>query len=135
MVSNLDDSLFEDPKQAYGLSSRIKAFVLDVWKLCEQLPESPMGKNVVYQLTRSASSVGANFRAAFRGRSGKEFIAKLGIAEEEADECCYWLDLVRSYEPWAAFHPQANELHQEIDQLTAIIVSIIKKKKQQLRSS
>lgn len=124
----------EDPKQSYGLSNRIKVFVLEVWKLCENLPQTPMGRNVVHQLTRSASSIGANFRAAFRGRSGKEFIAKLGIAEEEADECCYWLDLIRSYDSWTIHHQEAGKLYQEADQLTDIIVTIIKKKKQQLRN-
>jgi len=127
-------SYLEEGKLTYGLRERIKRFVPDVWDFCDELPSSPSGRNVNYQLMRSASSVGANFRAAFRARSDKEYIAKLGICEEESDETCYWLDLCRSRPKWKPYWDRASELHEESDQLTAIIVSLIKKKKATMRS-
>jgi len=115
----------------YGLRDRIKSFVLETWDFADSMPQqTASARNAVQQVTRAASSVGANFRAAFRGRSRKEYIAKLGIAEEEADECCYWLDLIASRPVWHAFTSRARELEKEADQITAIIVSLIKKAKQ-----
>ena len=127
------DSLVEERRAAYGLFDRCKTFVLAVWAFCEKVPNTPTGRNVVYQLTKSASSVGANFRAAFRGRSGKEYIAKMGIALEESDETCYWLELIQSYERWIDLQEEAAVLHKEASELTAIIVSLIKRKKEQMK--
>ena len=76
------------------LKNRTKLFALRVLKLVEALPNSKSGKIVTNQIGRSRTSVGANYRAACRGRSKAEFIAKLGIVEEEADECIYWLELI-----------------------------------------
>lgn len=126
------EMMLEDRAGSYGLFDRCKDFVLEVWAFCDEVPTSPTGKNVVFQLTKSASSVGANFRAAFRGRSAKEYIAKLGIALEESDETCYWLELIQTYEKWQELHGKAAVLHKEANELTAIITSLIKKKKQQL---
>ena len=130
-MSDLD--LVEDREARYGVTERFKQFVLDVWAFCETVPNTPTGRNVVFQLTKSASSTGANFRSAFRARSDKEYLAKLGIAEEEGDETCYWLDLARSYDKWESIHQNANQLYEEADQLTAIIVSLIKRKKEKLK--
>jgi four helix bundle protein len=77
-----------------GLKERTKAFALRVMKLVSALPETSVGRTIGTQLVRSATSVGANYRAACRGRSKPEFIAKLGIVVEEADECGYWLELI-----------------------------------------
>ncbi|MEL6835030.1 MAG: four helix bundle protein [Bacteroidota bacterium] len=130
-MSDLD--LVEDREARYGVTERFKRFVLQVWAFCETVPSTATGRNVVFQLTKSASSTGANFRAAFRARSDKEYLAKLGIAEEEGDETCYWLDLIRSYEKWDSLHESAEQLYHEADQLTAIIVSLIKRKKDTLK--
>ena len=75
-------------------------------------------------------SVGANYRAARRGRSGKEYVAKLGICEEESDECCYWLELCIQAK-WEV-EKKANPLLKEADEITAIIVYLIKKAKGRL---
>lgn len=125
-----DLQLLKEEMAKYGLNNRIKRFILEVWDFCDQLPNNPSGRNVANQLTRSSSSVGANFRAAFRGRSAKEYIAKLGIAEEEGDESYFWLDLSASRKQWSELHPTALKLRGEADQITAIIVSLIKKAKQ-----
>ncbi|NBC06015.1 MAG: four helix bundle protein [Bacteroidetes bacterium] len=131
-MSATDLSILKEEAARYGLNQRIKRFILEVWDFCDQLPGSPSGRNVANQLTRSSSSVGANFRAAFRGRSVKEYIAKLGIAEEEADESSFWLDISAARKQWSNLEALALELQSEADQLTAIIVSLIKKAKKKL---
>ena len=70
-----------------------KAFALAIVRLVEELPRNRGGFVIGDQLLRAGTSVGANYRAACRARSRKEFIAKMGIVEEEADESEYWLEL------------------------------------------
>lgn len=76
------------------IRSRMKKFVLDPFKLSQELPNSQEAKVIKNQLLRSGSSVYANFRAACRARSKAEFFSKLGIVVEEADETEMWLDLL-----------------------------------------
>jgi four helix bundle protein len=76
------------------LKQRTKRFSLHVMKLVAALPNSVHGRAIGGQLVRSGTSVGANYRAACRGRSKSEFIAKLGTVEEEADESAFWLELI-----------------------------------------
>jgi len=76
------------------LKERTKQFALRVIRLVDALPNTPKGKAIAGQLVRSGTSVAANYRAACRGRSKAEFISKLGVAEEEADETTLWLDLI-----------------------------------------
>src|SRR6266446_2074136 len=76
------------------LKERTKQFALRVTRLVDVLPRTPKGRAVASQLVRSGTSVAANYRAACRGRSRAEFIAKVGIAEEEADETALWLELI-----------------------------------------
>ncbi len=73
---------------------RLRAFSLKILELSEMFPKSERGRILNNQLTRSGSSTYANYRAALRGRSRKEFFAKLSITVEEADETEMWLDLV-----------------------------------------
>lgn len=73
---------------------RTKRFALRVIRLVEALPRSRTAEVVGKQLLRSATSVGANYRAACRGKSKADVIAKLGIVEEEADESIYWMELL-----------------------------------------
>jgi four helix bundle protein len=79
---------------ADDLKSRTKAFALRVLKLAASLPPTVEGKVIKNQLVKAGTSVGANYRAACRGRSRAEFIAKIGIVEEEADESAFWLELI-----------------------------------------
>ncbi len=79
---------------AEDLKKRTKLFALRVLKLVAALPNTVIGRTIGGQLARSGTSVGSNYRAACRGRSRAEFIAKLGIVEEEADESAFWLELV-----------------------------------------
>ena len=76
------------------LKERTKQFALRVMRLVDALPNTPKGKAIAGQLVRSGTSVAANYRTAYRGRSKAEFISKLGVAEEEADETTIWLDLI-----------------------------------------
>src|SRR5216110_4044146 len=77
----------------FNLKERTKAFALEVVALVEELPRGRSADSIGNQLLRSGTSVGANYRAACHARSRREFIAKLGIVEEEADESEYWLEL------------------------------------------
>jgi four helix bundle protein len=76
------------------LKRRTKQFALRVLKLVAALPKSLAGKTIGGQLVRAGTSVGANYRAACRARSKLEFIAKIGIVEEEADESAFWMELI-----------------------------------------
>ena len=79
---------------AEDLKDRTKQFALRVLKLVAALPHNLQARTIGGQLVRSGTSVGSNYRAACRGRSRAEFIAKLGIVEEEADESAFWLELI-----------------------------------------
>ena len=76
------------------LKQRTKNFALRVIKLVNALPNNMAGRAIGNQLIRAGTSVAANYRAACRGRSKAEFIAKLGTVEEEADESCLWMELI-----------------------------------------
>jgi four helix bundle protein len=76
------------------LKKRTKQFALKILKLIAIIPSTIEGRVIANQLTKSGTSVGANYRAACKARSRAEFIAKIGVVEEEADECIYWLELV-----------------------------------------
>ena len=73
---------------------RTKQFALRIFKLVGALPQTIQGKAIAAQLIRSGTSVAANYRAACRASSKPEFIAKLGVVEEEADESAFWLELI-----------------------------------------
>src|SRR5437773_6527867 len=76
------------------LKQRTKQFALRILKLIGALPRNAQGRAIAAQLVRSGTSVGANYRAACRGRSRAEFISRLGTVEEEADESAYWIELI-----------------------------------------
>lgn len=75
------------------IRDRLRIFALKILELSELYPKTSRGKILNNQVTRSGSSTYANYRSALRGRSKKEFFAKLSIAVEEADETEMWLDL------------------------------------------
>ncbi|MCP4345387.1 MAG: four helix bundle protein [Desulfobacterales bacterium] len=103
------------------LKDRTKQFALRIIKLVNALPKSMESQVIARQLLRSGTSVGANYRAACRGRSKNEFIAKLGIVEEEADESAFWLELI--IESGLMKKELVIPLLKEADELTAIIVT------------
>ena len=73
---------------------RTKRFALDVIGMIHRVPNTAEGRTISGQLVRAATSVGANYRSSWRGKSRAEFAAKLGIVEEEADESAYWMELL-----------------------------------------
>ena len=103
------------------LLQRTKRFALRVLKMIDHLPESAAGRAIASQLIRSATSVGANYRAACRSRSRAEFAAKMGIVAEEADESVYWLELI--VEGGLLSAPKINPLLAEANELTAIFTA------------
>ena len=76
------------------IRERLREFALGILKLSEMLPNNTRGKVVNYQMTKSGSSMYANYMAALRGRSKAEFFSKLSIVVEETDETEMWLDLI-----------------------------------------
>jgi len=76
------------------LKERTKKFALRILKLVNALPRTDEGRMIKKQLMRCGTSVASNYRAACRGRSKMDFIAKLGIVEEEADESAFWLEVI-----------------------------------------
>lgn len=106
------------------LRDRTKQFALRVMKLSDALPNTVSGRVIANQIVRAATSVGANYRAACRGRSKAEFAAKLGTALEEADECCYWIELISDGQLLSK--NKIELLYQEANELTAIIVASIR---------
>jgi four helix bundle protein len=103
------------------LKQRTKAFAVRVVKMTEALPRTRAGDIVARQLLRSATAVGANYRAACRARSHREFTAKIGIVVEEADESLYWLEILVETELMQEARLKA--LIQEADELTAIFTA------------
>ncbi len=106
------------------LKFRAKQFALRVMKLIEALPQKQSGRVIGNQLIRSGTSVGANYRSACRGRSKAEFISKLGIALEEADESAYWLELI--IEGKILKKDLVESLLSEANELAAILNASIK---------
>ncbi len=106
------------------LKLRSKRFALDIMSLVDALPKTISAIAIGKQIVRSGMSVGANYRAACRGRSKAEFIAKLGIVVEEADETCFWLELI--IEGNLLPENRVRPLLKEANELTAIFVSSIK---------
>lgn len=80
------------------LKQRTKKLAVDVIKFCDSLKQCKASAVVTYQLVKSATSVGANYRAACRGRSKAEFFSKVCIVVEEADETEYWLEIIKEAE-------------------------------------
>ena len=103
------------------LKARTKPFALRAMKLVRVLPRTAVGRAIGGQLVRSGTSVGANYRAACQARSKAEFSARLGTVAEEADETCFWLELIIEGELLAAKRVAA--LLEESNALTDIFTS------------
>jgi four helix bundle protein len=106
------------------LKSRTRKFAVDILNLVDKFPQRRSGNIIANQLGRSASSVAANYRAACRARSHAEFISKIGIVEEEADETTFWLDI--SPETHNATPAVISPLLKEARELTAIFTAASK---------
>jgi len=112
------------------LKKRTKDFAKEIIKICRKLPNNREGRLIGDQLFRAGTSVAANYRAACRGRSKAEFISKLAIVEEEADETMFWLELIKEMN--ICREPIVDDLIKESNEIVAIIVSSIKTVKKNL---
>ncbi|MCA1629355.1 MAG: four helix bundle protein [Acidobacteria bacterium] len=106
------------------MKRRTRAFALRIVRLVESLPPSRTADVIGKQLLRCGTSVGANYRASCRAKSPADFIAKMGIVEEEADESIYWIELL--VESGVVRESLVADLLDEANQLVAIVVSSIR---------
>lgn len=121
---------FKDRKE---LQQRTKQFHVDVIKLCEGFPKNAAGFEIAKQLIRSAGSVGTNYRASVRAKSPADFLYKIEIVLEEADESHYWLEVIKE-----AGLQSGNELERlikEANELTAIFAATDKTNKTKFNES
>ena len=103
------------------LKARTKRFALDVIRACVSCGKKDEVLIITRQLMRAATSVAANYRSACRGKSKADFINKLSIVEEEADECALWLEML--IELKLSISPEFPRLLREANELVAIMVS------------
>ena len=115
------------------LKERTYKFGLDLILLLKENPPPSWAWTITRQLPRCAASVGANYNSSKRGRSAREFISKLGVCEEEADESIHWLRLVR--DSGYLTHEQVAPLIDEASELVAIFVASIKTARKNLPPS
>ncbi len=115
------------------LQHRTKIFAVDIIKFVGELPSNKAINILVNQLLRSSTSVGANYRAACKGKSIADFINKIVIVEEEADESIYWLELME--ESGLVQSDKLILLKKEAKELTAIFTAIGKTAKENQRNS
>lgn len=106
---------------ANELRNRTKQYALRIMKVVEALPNNIRGRVVADQLMRSGTSVGANYRAVCRARSRKEFVAKLGVVIEEADESAFWMEL--TMESGMLSEKKLGLLLREANELVAIMTA------------
>jgi len=93
-------------------------------RLAESLPKTTVAQIITKQLIRAATSVGANYRAAIRSRSRADFVAKMGIVEEECDETAYWIEVLMKL--GLLREKRTSALLQEANEILAVTVSSIK---------
>jgi four helix bundle protein len=115
------------------LKLRTKEFALRIIKLVAALPKTVEGRAIANQIVRSGTSVAANYRATCRARSRSEFVAKMGVALEEADETQLWLELIVEAKLIPAKRVEA--LLSEVNELVAIFVSSRKSASKNLKSA
>lgn len=107
-----------------NLKQRTRKFALDVIKLVEKLPRDMVSEVLGKQLLRSGTSVAANYRSATRAKSSADFINKMSIVEEEADESVLWVDLLEASNRLKS--DAAQPMMKEAGELTAIAIASIR---------
>lgn len=103
------------------MKKRTKQFAINAIHLCDSLPDTRSSRIIANQLVRSATSVGANYRATCRARSDNDFISKIGVTLEEADESVFWLELI--LEANMKLDQETSALLKEGNELVAILVA------------
>ena len=116
----------ENKEFGIQLEMRTKNFAVQVFKLSEKLPKSEEWKVIKSQITKSGTSIGANYREANRSRSKADFLNKIKICESETSETIYWLDIISDLRT----NQESKDLiTKEAKELLAIFTSIINKLK------
>lgn len=106
------------------IKNRTKQFAIDCWKLCSTYSKAREFDAFCRQLIRCSSSVGANYRSACRAKSSADFIHKLKIVEEEADESMYFLEIFMEINNQNK--EELKRLHKEANEIVSIVVASIK---------
>ena len=106
------------------LKNRTFRFAQNIIDLVELLPKNKATNIISYQIIKSGTSVGANYRAAIRARSNKEFISKINIVLEEADETLFWLEIIKT-KNWLD-EEKLSKILNEANELTAIFTATLK---------
>jgi four helix bundle protein len=119
--------------QEHDLRDRTKRFGLRIIRMFSQLPKKTEAQVLGKQLLRSGTSIGANYREAFRARSRAEFVAKCGDSLRELEETAYWLELL--VDSCLVSAPKLATLRKETDELTAIFVTIVTRSKESAPTS
>jgi four helix bundle protein len=115
------------------LKKRTKSFAIETIRFVNSLPKSKANDVLSYQILKSATSVAANYRASLRGRSSAEFISKLNIVLEEADESMLWFEIIEETNEKLDV-TKLKDLYKESDELTAIFTASLKTARKNLTS-
>jgi four helix bundle protein len=133
-VAEQFDPLWTEEERPENLRSRTKRFALAILDLLDELPLRQRFQTISRQLSRSATSVGANYREASRARSDAEFVAKIGDCLKELDESAWWLELlIASPATPEPLQLDATSQLTETHQLIAIFTVIAKKVRSRLK--
>ncbi len=117
---------------AKNLEKRTRLFAVRIIRLSASLPDAPEGRVVGYQIAKSGSSIGANYREANRSGSKADFKNKIRICESESSETQYWLEVIveTGFLPWERVRPE----YEECSELLAIFTSVGRKKNSDVRT-
>jgi len=122
----------KDEKKPEDLRKRTKQFAIGVLLMVDLLPNRPRYWNLTRQISRSATSVGANYREAHRARSDAEFVSKTGDILRELDETDWWLELLQEVTENEPVELNLVGLQKETNELLAIFTTISKRVKARL---
>lgn len=114
------------------LKIRTKNFTIAILEIVDKLPSTTVNNVIANQLAKSGSSVGANYRASLRARSDNEFLSKMNIVLEEADETLFWLEIID--EKGIIENKEIQQLIREANELVAIFVTTIKNTRNRLNN-
>lgn len=112
------------------LKTKTKSIAISVAKLCQKLPVNKINNTYIGQILRSSASTAANYRAACRGKSTKDFVYKLQVVEEETDETMFFLEMLGEFNE--KFRPEMRLIYKETEIVLKIIVASIKTSQKKL---
>ncbi len=114
------------------LKMRTKKFTLNILDIVDEIPYNASSKVIIYQISKSGTSVGANYRASCRARSDNEFLSKMNIVLEEADETLFWLEIIE--ERNLLKNDKIKKAILEANELVSIFVTIIKNTRKRIEN-